>query len=86
MQGMFDQAAGIMFGRARDYSSDEKQALDQAIVDVVVDEFGATELPVVTNLPIGHTDPQWVLPIGIEAELDFGSHALSLCESATVTR
>ena len=33
-------------------------------------EFGRPDLPIVAGLPFGHTDPQWVLPLGVRAELD----------------
>jgi muramoyltetrapeptide carboxypeptidase LdcA involved in peptidoglycan recycling len=36
--------------------------------------------PIVANLDFGHTDPQWVLPLGIRAELDIDARALRLIE------
>jgi muramoyltetrapeptide carboxypeptidase LdcA involved in peptidoglycan recycling len=82
VQGVFDQAAGLLVGRARDYSHDAKQALDEMIMDVVVGEFGATDLSIVSNLDFGHTDPQWILPLGVMAELDHNSRVFSLAEPA----
>ncbi len=37
---------------------------------MVVEEFGLTDLPVVTGLDFGHTDPQWVLPLGVRARIE----------------
>ncbi|UPK73382.1 LD-carboxypeptidase [Nocardioidaceae bacterium SCSIO 66511] len=82
-QGAFDQLAALWFGRARSYSDDEKTQLDASIVDVVVGEFGATDLPIVTNLDFGHTDPQWVLPLGVEVETDPLGRTLRLGEAPT---
>lgn len=57
VQVVFDQAAALWLGRARSYSAAEKALLERAIVDVVVGEFGAATLPIVSNLDFGHTDP-----------------------------
>ena len=38
------------------------------------------DLPIVANLDFGHTDPQWVLPIGARAELDVDAGRLRLVE------
>lgn len=78
--GMFDRVAGIMLGRPRDHSVEERVALEGAIQAVVADEFGRPDLPIVAGLPFGHTDPQWVLAIGVHAELDVDGGTLRLVE------
>jgi muramoyltetrapeptide carboxypeptidase LdcA involved in peptidoglycan recycling len=70
VQGVFERAAGLLFGRARDYSAVEKHTLEAVIRGVVAEEFECPELTIVANLDFGHTDPQWVLPIGVDAEVD----------------
>jgi muramoyltetrapeptide carboxypeptidase LdcA involved in peptidoglycan recycling len=82
VQGAFDRIAALLFGRARAYSEAEKAALDETILDVVVRQFGAGALPVVTNMDFGHTDPQWVMPLGVPAEVDCGRRSFRLLESA----
>jgi muramoyltetrapeptide carboxypeptidase LdcA involved in peptidoglycan recycling len=82
VQGAFDRLAALLVGRARSYSDAEKAALDETIVDVVVGQFGADELPIVTNMDFGHTDPQWVMPLGVPAEVDCVRHTFRLLESA----
>ncbi len=84
MQGVFDDVSALLIGRARDYSDDEKQALDAMIRFVVIHQFGATNLPIVTNLDFGHTDPQWIIPNGIRAEVNVENHSLRLMEPAVV--
>lgn len=83
VQGIFDQIKGIMFGRARDYTEEMNQNLRKVILDVVQGEFGKSDLLVVTDLDFGHTDPQWILPLGISAQLDLISKRIRLLESAT---
>lgn len=78
--GAFDGLAGLMVGRARDFDADETAAFEAAVLQTVSGEFGRSDLPIVANLPFGHTDPQWVLPLGVRAELDLGARTLSLVE------
>lgn len=82
LQGVFDRAAGLLIGRARDYTADEKAELDQMILETVVHQFGARDLPIITNMDFGHTDPQWILPLGISAELDCEQKSFRLLEAA----
>ncbi len=86
---MFGGGAGGAGGRAwpasssggfRDHSAEEAAAVEDAIRGVIADELGRDDLPIVANLPFGHTDPQWVLPIGVRAELDVDARRLRLVE------
>jgi muramoyltetrapeptide carboxypeptidase LdcA involved in peptidoglycan recycling len=78
--GVFDRIVGILVGRARDHSAEQKRGLEEAFRTVVGGEFGRTDLPIVANVDFGHTDPQWVLPIGVRAELDVDARTLRLVE------
>lgn len=78
--GVFDRIVGILVGRARDQSVDQKAALEATFRGVVGGEFGRPDLPIVANLDFGHTEPQWVLPIGVRAELDVDARSLRLVE------
>lgn len=80
MQGVFDKIEGLMFGRARDYSNEEKTKLEAKIVSVVAKEFGRPDLPILANMDFGHTDPQLVLPLGVKAEIDCESKRFRLTE------
>ena len=70
VQGVFDRLSGLIVGRPRGYSADRVRELDEMIHTVVVGEFGASDLVIVTGMDVGHTDPQWILPLGVTAELD----------------
>ena len=84
VQGVFDKLSGLMVGRARGYSEVMSGALDVMIREVVVDMFGANDLPIVTNVDFGHTDPQWILPLGVLTELDPTAGSIRLVEPAVV--
>jgi muramoyltetrapeptide carboxypeptidase LdcA involved in peptidoglycan recycling len=82
VQGVFDKIEGIIFARARDYTDEEKKELDDAIIEIVSVEFGKNDLPIVSNAEFGHTDPQIVLPNGIEIEIDLDNSKLKLTENS----
>ena len=81
IQGVFDKINGIIFGRVRGYSDKQKKELSEMILKIVNEEFGKNELPIVTDVDFGHTDPQIVLPLGINASIDFYKRKISLEES-----
>jgi muramoyltetrapeptide carboxypeptidase len=58
--GVFDTAAGLVFGRPYGYSPDDSKAL----WDVVSRRTEASGLPVLANVETGHADPMVTLPIG----------------------
>jgi muramoyltetrapeptide carboxypeptidase LdcA involved in peptidoglycan recycling len=80
MQGVFDKISALLIGRPRDYSEDEKKELNENILNVVNTEFKNTGLPIITNMDFGHTYPQWILPLGIQAEFDCHKKEFKLIE------
>jgi muramoyltetrapeptide carboxypeptidase LdcA involved in peptidoglycan recycling len=83
VQGAFDHLAGLLVGRARGYSDDQKAQLDEAILATVVGQFGGRDVSIVTNMDFGHTDPQWIMPLGVTAEIDSDRATFRLLESPT---
>lgn len=82
MQGIYDQVKGILFGRAKGYSADQKLALEEKLVSVVTTEFGRPDLPIIANMDFGHTDPQFIMPLGVKAEIDCQRKTFKLLEPA----
>ena len=82
VSGGLDRIKGLLIGRARDYSQDEKEKLDQNIVEVVSREFDRSDLPIVSNMDFGHTDPQFIVPLGINAEINCDAKRFRLVEPA----
>ena len=81
MQGIFDGASAVLFGRPRDYTDVEKADFDQMLLEVIEGEFGNGDIPVVSNMDFGHTDPQFILPLGVRAEIDCERRSFRLLES-----
>lgn len=77
--------AGILLGRPGGEMPPERfAAYDQALLQVVAEEQGLTGLPLFTRLDFGHTDPMFVLPYGVLAEIDCQARRFSIIESAVV--
>lgn len=80
--GILQGLAGILFARPGGQIDPAKFVdYDNALQQVVADECGLTELPVLTNMDFGHTDPMFVLPLGVMAQIDCVRHTFSILES-----
>ena len=79
-QGILDKINGILFGRAKNYSDEEKKKLDELIIKILK-EFNIEDLVVVTNLDFGHTDPQLIIPLGIKAQINPRDKSFKLIEN-----
>jgi muramoyltetrapeptide carboxypeptidase LdcA involved in peptidoglycan recycling len=81
--GILSRLSGILFGRPGGGVPLKKfEEYDQAILQVVTHEEGLTELPIITNMDFGHTSPMFVLPYGVQAEIDVESKRFSILENA----
>jgi muramoyltetrapeptide carboxypeptidase LdcA involved in peptidoglycan recycling len=56
----------------------------EALRHAVRDEFDLPELPIVSNMDFGHTDPMMVLPIGLRMRIDSERRQLSILDTAVV--
>ncbi len=81
VQGVLNKIKGLMVGRPFGYNNAEKQDLYAVIQDVVIKEFHATSIPIITNMDFGHTSPQWIMPLGIQARIDAMNKTFTLLES-----
>ncbi len=82
VQGVFEKLSGLLWGRPYDASEPEKEELERVILDVVAGEFGQSELPILTRMDFGHTAPQLILPLGLQAEVDCDTRRFRLLEAA----
>ncbi len=81
--GLFDSVSGVLFGRPGGrIPVDKHKEYDDAVLRIIRDELGRSDLPIVTQMDFGHTDPIMTLPIGVCAELDCDNRRFSLLESA----
>ena len=84
-QGVLKRIAGLLFGRpGGEVGAEHFGEYDQAILDICVGEEGLSELPIVTNMDFGHTDPMLVLPYGVELQIDCDRREIAITENAVV--
>ncbi|GEJ56880.1 S66 family peptidase [Anaeromyxobacter diazotrophicus] len=80
--GLFDRIAGLLVGRPRGYDEGQRDALEKDLVEVVAGDFGRRDLPIVTHVDFGRTDPQLIVPLGGLVEIDCQARRLWLAEAA----
>jgi muramoyltetrapeptide carboxypeptidase LdcA involved in peptidoglycan recycling len=86
-QGVLKRISGLLFGRpGGEVGAEHFAEYDQAILEICVGEEGLIELPIVTNMDFGHTDPMLVLPIGAQVRIDCARRELAITESAVAEK
>ncbi|MBN2147949.1 MAG: LD-carboxypeptidase [Anaerolineales bacterium] len=81
--GILHRLSGILFGRPGGQISLEKHPeYDQALLQVVAEETGMDNLPIIAGMDFGHTDPMFVLPYGIQAEINCETQQFAILENA----
>jgi muramoyltetrapeptide carboxypeptidase LdcA involved in peptidoglycan recycling len=82
--GITQGLAGLIFGRpGGETPIDKFSEYDKAIQQAAA-EAGRGDLPIVTRMDFGHTDPVFILPYGVAAEIDCERRRFSIVESAQV--
>ena len=84
LTGELRALAAIVLGRpgGADLDPAEHEAYDDAVLRVVRGEERLEQLPVVTGVDVGHTDPMWTVPQGIEVEVDPTARTITFLEAA----
>ncbi len=83
--GVLENLSGILFAKpGGDIPVERFDEYEEAILRVVVGEQGLTDLPIVTRMDFGHTDPMFILPYGVDAEIDCEGEQFSIVEGAVV--
>lgn len=81
-QGILSRIGGIILARPGGALADDKLfQYDDALKTVLTDELGLGDLPVLSQMDFGHTDPMFVIPYGVEAEIDCADMSFSILES-----
>ncbi len=66
--GYIDQLAGIVLGQFTDCESDDSR--NGTAQDVLAEQFGDLNIPVINNFPTGHCSLNASLPFGCQVEVD----------------
>jgi muramoyltetrapeptide carboxypeptidase len=81
LSGALRDARGVLVGTCTDCVDDGPTPPADAVIASCLRPLG---VPVVANAPIGHIATQWIVPIGVRAELDADAATLTLLEAAVV--
>jgi len=76
---MFDQCAGIVFGRCSDCGV---KGPSLSLEEILRDRFGSLDIPTISGLSFGHIEQKLVLPIGARATLDADAGTVKIDEAA----
>lgn len=84
VMGVLEQLAAILFARpgGATLPIEQHSDYDREILRIVRDEFGLSDLPIITGMDFGHTDPMFVMPYGVAAEVDCDLQEFRIVESA----
>ena len=55
---------------------------DDALCKTVREEYGLNDMPIVTNMDFGHTDPMLVIPIGMKMRINSTKQEIAIDEAA----
>ena len=83
--GILKNLSGILFGRPGGNISPERfKEYDGALHQVITEEDGLADMPIITHMDFGHTDPMFVLPYGVKAEINCETQQFRILENAVV--
>ena len=83
--GILKKLSGILFARpGGDISPERFMEYDKVLHQVVTQEEGLSELPIITHLDFGHTDPMFILPYGVKAEIDCDLQKFTILENTVI--
>ena len=83
--GILKKLSGILFGRPGGNIHPHKfKEYDEVLLNVISEEEGLADLPIITHMDFGHTDPMFVLPYGVKAEINCQAQQFHILENAVV--
>lgn len=80
--GALRKIRGLLIGKLCSYDSFIKH--ENALLKIVNEKYGLTDLAIVANMNFGHTSPVCILPYGVEMEFDFDNRTISILESGVI--
>ncbi|WP_409252753.1 S66 family peptidase [Bacillus sp. SCS-153A] len=77
LAGVLDEIEGLIVGKHEHFNDCDAPFTFE---DLLLEIMGDCQIPILTNVDIGHTFPSHVFPIGIEAELDADNGKITFWE------
>ena len=83
--GVLETLDGLLLGRpGGGVNPDTFHKYDEALCKAVREEYGLNEMPIVTNMDFGHTDPMFVIPMGMKVRIDSTKQEIAIDEAAVI--
>lgn len=82
--GILDRINGMMFGRPEHVTSESDLKDYENVIMQTLKEYNRGDMPVITRMDFGHTDPMFVIPYGIAAQIDPQNQNFTIMENAVV--
>lgn len=83
--GILEGLGGILLGRpGGDVHPDTFHEYEDALCKAVREEHGLNDMPIVTNMDFGHTDPMFVIPIGMQIRIDSAKQEVAIDAAAVI--
>lgn len=67
---------------ARPYEDKYWKEYDEVLLQVITQEEGLTDLPIITGMDFGHTCPIFTIPYGVKGEIDSDKQTFSIIDNA----
>ena len=68
--GLFDVVSGVLVGKP------QNETYYDEYKEILLEELGEKQLPIVYNINVGHATPRCIIPFGIEAQVDVGDQVI----------
>ncbi len=78
-QGVFEKINGLIFGRPQNNKFVDEY--NDILLEIISNEQGNNQLPIITEMDFGHTCPTFTIPYGVIAEIDCQQKRFSILES-----
>jgi muramoyltetrapeptide carboxypeptidase len=79
LAGILDSIGGLIFGRPAECEAVDAETAEDVLLRICAD----CSFPIISNVPIGHTDDKITVPIGCRVRLDTIEPSFDLLESPT---
>lgn len=81
--GILQRLNGIIVGRGANLPENEYNRYDRAFMQVVQKECHL-DIPLISHMDFGHTDPMFLLPYGAQAQIDAATGEFVISDSAVI--
>ena len=68
--GLFDVVSGVLVGKP------QNETYYDEYKEILLEELGEKQLPIVYNINVGHATPRCIIPLGIEAQVDVNDQVI----------